>query len=113
MRETDDDLKQLQTLVSESIDGAGSYLRQCFEMPQHCLSAAQLARHFEGLKTVAIATVTAKGEPRTAPVAAIFYRGQFHIPTVADSARARQIPSRPAVSLSYFDANDLAVAENF
>ena len=84
-------------------------MRTCFEMPQKSLSASQIVRHMQDLKTVALATGTVKGEPRVAPTASTLYREQFHIPTVADSARTKHIAKRPGISMSYFDENDLAI----
>jgi hypothetical protein len=78
-------------------------------MPRHSLSAQQLAAHLQGSLTVALATVTRSGEPRVAPINAIFFRGAFQVPTVAKSARARNVARRPAVSLSYFEGTSLAV----
>jgi nitroimidazol reductase NimA-like FMN-containing flavoprotein (pyridoxamine 5'-phosphate oxidase superfamily) len=78
-------------------------------MPEHSLSAQQLAIHLQGSLTVALATVTAAGEPRVAPINALFFRGAFYVPTVAESARARNAARRPAVSLSYFESTAVAV----
>ncbi len=44
-----------------------------------------------------------------APIDAVFFRGAFYLPTVAASARARHVVKRPAVSLTYYRGNDLAV----
>lgn len=109
MRETADDLAWLQGLIARSIAGAGAFLRSSFEMPEHSLSAAQLVRHLAGVPTVALATVTAKGEPRVAPIGALFYRARFYIPTVATAARTRHLRARPAASLTYYAGIDLAV----
>ena len=109
MRESPDDLARLQTLLDRSIEAAGAFLRASFEMPEHSLSAAQLAAHLTGVRTVALATVTARSEPRVAPVGGIFYRGRFAIPTVATAARARHVAARPAISLTYYEGNDLAI----
>jgi hypothetical protein len=59
--------------------------------------------------TVALSTVTARGEPRVAPVAAFFLRAAFYVPTVAEAARAKQLVRRPGASLTYFEGTDLAV----
>ena len=109
MHETKADLERLQQLLDRSVEQAGEYLRECFQMPQHSLSAGQIVRRWQGFVTAAAATVTAKGEPRVAPVGSIFYRGQFHIPTVRNSSRAKHVVKRPGISLSYYDANDLAL----
>jgi Pyridoxamine 5'-phosphate oxidase len=78
-------------------------------MPEHSLSARRLAAHLRGALTVALGTVTAGGEPRVAPIGAVFVGGRFHVPTVAESARARHLARRPAASLTYFEGTDLAV----
>jgi pyridoxine/pyridoxamine 5'-phosphate oxidase len=109
MQETPQDHEWLDALLTRSMERAGAFLRASFEMPQKSLSAAQVIAHLQGSRTVALATVTAKGEPRVAPIAAHFYRGRFCIPTVATSARAKHILQRPAVSLTYFEGTTLAI----
>ncbi|HEX6796530.1 MAG TPA: pyridoxamine 5'-phosphate oxidase family protein [Ktedonobacterales bacterium] len=109
MHETPDDLTCLQALLDASIAQAGPFLRASFEMPAHSLSAAQLAGALQGMVHVALATVTAKGEPRVAPIGALFYRGTFYIPTTANAARTRHIRQRPAVSLTCFRDNGFAL----
>jgi nitroimidazol reductase NimA-like FMN-containing flavoprotein (pyridoxamine 5'-phosphate oxidase superfamily) len=109
MRETPADLQRLQVLIDDSIERATAFLRSSFEMPGHSLSAAQLAAHLQGALTVSLATVTARGEPRVAPINAVFLRGQFYLPTVAEAARARHLARRPGASLAYYEGTSLAV----
>lgn len=109
MHETPEEMERLQLLLDASIAGAGAFLRRSFRMPEHSLSAAQLARYWQGICNVALATVTAKGEPRVAPIGALFYRGWFAIPTVATAARTRMVTARPAVSLTHYEGDDLAI----
>jgi hypothetical protein len=109
MRETPADLQRLQTLLDESIQKASAFLRSSFEIPEHSLSAAQLAAHLQGPLTVALGTVTARGEPRVAPITALFLQASFYVPTVAEAARAQHLAQRPAASLTYFEGTDLAV----
>jgi hypothetical protein len=109
VRETAADLGALQALLERSIDGAGPFLRSSFQMPEHSLSAAQLAAHLQGSLTVALATTTARGEPRVAPIGAVFVHAAFCLPSVAQAARTRHLLARPAASLTYFEGNDLAV----
>ena len=82
MRETPEDLRRLQTLLDRSIEGAGGFLRDSFGMPEHSLGAAELVRFLRGIRNVTLATVTRGGEPRVAPIGALFFRGRFHGPTV-------------------------------
>jgi hypothetical protein len=109
MRESPDDLERLQALIDRSIEGAGAFLRSAFEMPDRSLSAQQLVDRLQGSLTVALATTTARGEPRVAPINALFVRAAFHVPTVAQAARTRHLAARPAASLTYFEGTDLAV----
>ena len=109
MRETPADLERLQTLLDYSIQTASSFLRSSFRMPEYSLSAPQLAAHLQGSLTVAFATVTARGEPRVAPIIAFFLRASFYLPTVAEAARVRHLARRPGASLTYFEGTDLAV----
>ena len=109
MQETPADLERLQAVLDRSMERAGPFLRASFEMPARSLSAAQLAARLHGSLTVALATVTARGEPRVAPIAAFLLRAVFYIPTVAEAARTRHLMRRPAVSLTYFEGIELAV----
>ena len=109
MGETSEDLQQLQELLDTSMANAGAFLRASFEAPAHSLSAAQLVAYFTGLRTVALATVTARGEPRVAPIGALLAHGHFVIPTVAAAARTRHVLARPGVSLTLYDGIDLAI----
>jgi hypothetical protein len=109
MRETLAELQGLQTLLDESARRASPFLRSSFSMPEHSLSAAQLGTHLQGSLTVALASVSAGGEPRVAPVGALFVHARFYVPTVAQSSRARHLARRPGVSLTYFEGTDLAV----
>jgi len=111
VRETAEDMTQLQALLDQSIEQAGAFLRESFQMPDHSLSAAQLVTYLQGLPTVALATVTARSEPRVAPIGALFYRGNFYIPTVAAASRTKHILRNSAVSLTHYAShdNDLAL----
>ncbi|HEY6418222.1 MAG TPA: pyridoxamine 5'-phosphate oxidase family protein [Candidatus Binataceae bacterium] len=109
MQETAEELLDLQALIDRGIQQASPMLRRIFRMPEGSLSARQLTRHFQGFKTVAMATATAKGEPRVAPVVAIFFHGKFHVATDVSTTRARHLSKRSAVSLTYYERDNLAV----
>ncbi|HEY7631516.1 MAG TPA: pyridoxamine 5'-phosphate oxidase family protein [Thermoleophilaceae bacterium] len=109
MRETSADLEGLQALLDRSSERASSFLRTAFRMPEHSLSAAQLCAHLEGALQIAFATVTARGEPRVAPINAFFLRAVFYVPTVAEATRARHLARRPGASLTYYEGEHLAV----
>jgi hypothetical protein len=99
----------MRSLVAHSIEQAGPFLRSSFEMPEHSLSAEQVVAAFAGVTTVALATVTAGGEPRVAPIGCLLVGGTFYIPTTRTAARTRMVLRRPAVSLTLYQGIDLAI----
>jgi hypothetical protein len=99
----------LQDVIDRSIERAGPYLRESFQMPDHSLSAAQLTRHLTGKDwTIVLATVTSKGEPRVTPIGAIFHEGRFNVPILKTAARVKHVRRNPAVSATLFDGIDFA-----
>ena len=109
MYETPEELEQIQALLERSIEQAGAFLRSSFEMPAHSLSAKQLLHLWQGLQTVAFATVTKKGDPLVAPIGTLLFHGRFYIPTVASAMRTRHVLQRPAVSFTFYQGKDVAV----
>jgi GNAT superfamily N-acetyltransferase len=109
MRETPEDIERLQALLDISIQRAGVFLRRSFQMPEHSLTAQQLIDCWRDVQTFALATVTTRGEPRIAPIGSLLYRGEIYLPTVATAARTRHLMKRPAVSLTLFRENELAI----
>lgn len=108
MHERPSDLADLQTLLDRSVAGAGQHLSSIFS-PERRLSAEQLTERLTGMRLLTLATVTAAGEPRTAPVDGLFYRGQFWFGSAPNSARFRHIRARPAVSATHLPGESLAV----
>ena len=109
MYETLEDFDMVQSLLNQSIENAGPFLRESFQMPDHSLSARQLVQFWQGVQTVAFATVTMKGEPRVAPIGALLFHGRFYIPTVAYAIRTLHVTHRPAISFTLYQGNDLAI----
>jgi Pyridoxamine 5'-phosphate oxidase len=100
MHETRDDLAALQRLLDDSYARAGAHLRS-IQRPEHRLDAARLCERLQKVCVVDLATVTRAGEPRVAPIDALFFRARFCIGASADSQRARQLGHNPAVSAAY------------
>ncbi|MHB8574069.1 MAG: pyridoxamine 5'-phosphate oxidase family protein [Dehalococcoidia bacterium] len=109
MHETTADLERLQATIDRSIAEAGPFLRSSFQMPEHSFSAQQLVEFFGDNRVVALATATASGAPRVAPIGCFLNGGVFYIPTTRAAARSRMIARRPRVSLTAFEGIDLAV----
>lgn len=102
MLDTSDDLIEIDSLLRSSMDAAGSYLRSAFSMPAHCVWADELVSLLDGRLTVALSTVTRRCEPRVSPVDAFFVRGRFHVPSVMQAARTRNLTRNRAASLTCF-----------
>jgi hypothetical protein len=109
MYETATDFQHLQALLDHSIEQAGPFLRESFQMPTHSLSARQLTRLWQASQNIALATVTSKGEPRVTPIGALLFHGQWYTPTVAAALRTRHVLHRPAMSFTWYQGDDLAV----
>ena len=108
MHETKEDLDRLQRLLDSSHAAAGSHHRSIFD-DAHRVGAAELAEMLTGVQVLNLATVTARCEPRVAPVDGLFYRGQWHFGSSPDSVRFRHIRRRPAVSASHVRGEEFAV----
>jgi uncharacterized pyridoxamine 5'-phosphate oxidase family protein len=108
VHETARDLAELQDLLDRSHAGAGAHLRAIFSDDRR-IPAAELPALLSGVQVLALATVTARGEPRVAPVDGLFFRGRFHFGSSPDSARFRHIRARPAVSATHLRGEELAV----
>jgi hypothetical protein len=106
--ETAAELSSMQDLLDRSAERAGRHLRSIFA-PEHALSARQVAELFRGPRQIAVATTTARGEPRVAPVDGLLLHGRFCFGTHETAARIRHLRRRPAVSLAYFDRDEVAI----
>jgi general stress protein 26 len=108
MHERPADLTRLQQLLDASYERAGAHLRSIF-IPKKRLSAEDLAEMLTGVQVLNLATVTARGEPRVAPVDGLFFRGDFWFGSSPDSVRFRHIRRRSQVSANHIRGETLAV----
>ncbi len=108
MRETPEDLEQLQDLLDTSYAAAGSHLREVIT-PERRLTAEEVAAALEGMSLLALATVTSDGRPLVAPVDGIFCRGSFWFGSSDSSLRFAHIRARPQVSATYLPREALSV----
>ena len=108
MHETAEDLEWLQELLDESAEAAGPHMRDIFSAKLR-VPAEELPAMLPGVQVLVLATVTARGEPRAAPVDGLFYRGRWHFGSSERSARFRHIRKRPAVSAAHVRGEELAV----
>jgi hypothetical protein len=108
VHETAADTERLQALLDASHAGAGAHLKMIFS-DERRISAAELPDRLGGVQITHLATVTAAGEPRVAPVDGLFFRGALHVGTAPEAMRARHLRARPQVSASIADGEEFAV----
>ncbi|MFC4909502.1 pyridoxamine 5'-phosphate oxidase family protein [Actinomadura gamaensis] len=108
MRETREDLEELQALLDASLSRSGSHLRSIITT-ERTLTAEQLTGVLTGMCTLALSTVTAKGEPRISGADGHFLRGKWHFGTARNAVKARHLAARPAASAAHLRGEDLGV----
>jgi general stress protein 26 len=108
MLETPDETAALQALLDTSHARASGHLRSIID-DDRTLTAEQLVALLTGMKVLAVATVTASGEPRISALDGHFLHGTWTFSTAGTSAKARHLEARPAVSVAHIDGEDLAL----
>jgi general stress protein 26 len=108
MFETADELAELQRLLDASLESATEHLRSIIH-DDRVLTASDLASLLTGMKVLAVATVTARGEPRISALDGHFLHGTWTFSTSGTAAKAHHMRSRPAVSVAHVDNEELAV----
>ncbi|MCE7003903.1 pyridoxamine 5'-phosphate oxidase family protein [Kibdelosporangium philippinense] len=108
MRETPEELASLQDLLDASLSRSTSHLRSIINT-ERTLTAVQATQVLTGMCTVALSTVTAKGEPRISGVDGHFLHGTWVFGTARDAAKARHLAARPAASVAYIRGEEVGV----
>ena len=107
MRETAEELDELQALLDASLSRSTSHLRSI--VTDRTVTAEQLTKILTGMCTLAVSTVTAKGEPRISGADGHFLHGKWLFGTARSAAKARHLAARPAVSVAHLRGEDLGV----
>jgi len=108
MRETSEEVEELQRLLEAAYERSTEHL-QAIITDERRLTAAELAQALTGMRTLNLATVTAKGEPRISAVDGHFLHARWVFTTSGQAAKARQLRARPAASISYVDGERIGV----
>jgi hypothetical protein len=108
MRETPEELRELQALLDASLSRSTAHLRSIVTT-ERTLTAEQLTRTLTGMCTLALSTVTAGGEPRISGVDGHFLHGRWHFGTARTAAKARHLAARPAASAAHMRGDSLGV----
>jgi general stress protein 26 len=108
VHETDEEITDLQRLLDASIGRASGHLTGIVT-DDHRLDARQLVTELTGMKVLVLATVTARGEPRTSCVDGHFVHGRWLFGTAATAIKVKHMRARPAVSATYVDGERIGV----
>jgi hypothetical protein len=109
--ETDAELAELQRMLDAHMARANVHMR-AIVTPERRLSARQVVRYLEGVKHVAFATVTPRGEPRVSPLDSLFIHGRFTVSTGEPATKLGHLRANPACSAVHMDGDRIAVAVN-
>lgn len=100
MRETADEMTELQALIDRSFARSSAHL-QGILAPERRLTARRIVTEVASPAVLNVATVTARGEPRISALDGHLLHGRWHVTTAGDSPKAAHLRARPAVSASY------------
>jgi general stress protein 26 len=108
MNEDAADIAELQQLLDRSRAGASQHLQSIIR-PDRAVAAADLVSRLTGMRTLALATVSAGGRPRISAVDGHLLRGRWVFTTSGTSVKAADLRSRPQVSASYLEGDSFGV----
>jgi hypothetical protein len=103
VRETQQELAALQSLIDRSHAATKPHMRGITHPEKFALSAEQVVRLLDGMRTVAVAAPSPKGDPLVAPMDGWFLHGKFYFSSGGDSIRIRGLQKRPRASIAYFE----------
>jgi hypothetical protein len=108
MRETTAEITQLQELLDAAYGRSTEHLRSIVT-GERKLTAEDLTKALTGMRTLNLATVTAKCEPRISAVDGHFLHARWVFSTAGSAAKAKHLRARPAASVSYVDGERIGV----
>lgn len=108
MRETAADIDFLQSLMDTTLADISPHMASIVT-PDKRLRASQVVRYLEGIKYVALGSVTPAGEPRVSPLDSVFVRGRFTLSTDSSAARVANLRQNPACSLVHMVGDAVAI----
>src|SRR6476619_2495063 len=108
MLETPHETAALQDLLDASHARATGHLRSIID-DDRTLTAEQLVALLTGMKVLAVATVTAGGEPRISALDGHFLHGTWSFSTSGTAAKARHLAARPQTSVAHVDGEEMAL----
>lgn len=109
MFETPDELRTLQSLLDTSWAGSSSHLKSIIRPGESTLDAEQVVRVCQGMCTLAIATVTRRGEPRISGADGHLLHGRWIVGTHRQAAKAQHLAARPGISATFMKGEQLGI----
>lgn len=109
VRETAAELKALQALIDRSHERTKPHMRSITDPSKYSLSAKQVVKLLEGMKTVAVAAPAPNGDPLVAPMDGWFLHGTFFFSSSGDSIRIKGLRRRPRASIAYFEGEKFLI----
>ena len=109
MRETVAELKALQSLLHRSLKRTGPHMKAIVHPGKYSLSAKQVVKLLDGMKTVAVAAPAPNGDPLVAPMDGWFLHGKFFFSSGGDSIRIKGLRKRPRASIAYFEGEKFLI----
>jgi Pyridoxamine 5'-phosphate oxidase len=109
MFETPAELHDLQVLLDTSWAGSSSHLKSIVLPGERTLDAEQVVRVCQGMCTLAIATVTRRGEPRISGADGHLLHGRWIIGTHRRAAKAQHLAARPGISATFMRGEQLGI----
>jgi hypothetical protein len=109
VRETPQELQDLQTLIDQSHARTRPHMRGIIHPDKYALSAGQVVKLLEGLRTVAVAAPAPNGDPLVGPMDGWFLHAKFFFSSSGDAVRIRGLRKRPRASIAYFEGERFLV----
>jgi len=109
--EIDAEVAELQALLDAHLAHANPHMTGIVK-PERRLTARQVVRHLTGVRHVALATVTARGEPRVSPLDTLFIHRRFTLSTGGRATRVAHLRRNPACSAVHMEGDRIAVVVN-
>ena len=109
MHETAKELTALQTLIDRSLKRTGPHMKAIVHPGKYSLSARQVVKLLDGMKTVAVAAPAPNGDPLVAPMDGWFLHGKFFFSSGGDSIRIKGLRKRPRASIAYFEGEKFLI----
>ena len=109
MRETKAEIAALQALIDTSHHRLGPHMKGITHPDKYALTAAQVVKLLDGMKTVAVAAPSPKGDPLVAPMDGWFLHGKFFFSSSADSIRIKGLRTLPRASIAYYEGEKFLI----